>query len=341
MATGRLSGRRRLSLSERAAATLAWIGERGVVLQSARGPVPNVAQYIAGEPIRGSWWGHPAGKEIYAVLTRPRRVARPGVDTTHQRKVTLLHRRVWPSVVRVSELLGVANLSAIHSEHTASGAHHSFEVEFPLWVPEAALRDADVLSLDEAFALLPKCLQRARTWSVTPMSAKRDGRGRLDQVLTPQTFLLYAVILADALLMDFDRASKPAICALRQLLVVEVHLRQVPVEGVDVLEDRLVTALQGRRGDTQDDVLLVLQVLVRQLHRGHRGARRLEGLGRGVLLLVVGREELAVGRRVRGAQMAAREGRRRVRDERGRETVRRRATRRRRTRSPRRRSVRE
>ena len=149
-----------MSLSERVAATLAWIGERGVVLQSARGPVPNVAQYIAGEPIRGSWWGHPAGKEIYAVLNAldesPDLVATRLIN----RKVTLLHRRVWPSVVRVSERLGVANLSAIHSEHTASGAHHSFEVEFPLWVPEAALRDADALSLDEALALLPECLRR-------------------------------------------------------------------------------------------------------------------------------------------------------------------------------------
>src|SRR4030095_7234834 len=32
------------------------VREQGIVLQSARGPVPNLAEYVAGEPIRGSWW---------------------------------------------------------------------------------------------------------------------------------------------------------------------------------------------------------------------------------------------------------------------------------------------
>ena len=36
-----------------------WLREQGVVLQSARGPVPNLAEQVAGERIRGSWWGPP------------------------------------------------------------------------------------------------------------------------------------------------------------------------------------------------------------------------------------------------------------------------------------------
>ncbi len=144
---------------DRADSTLAWIREYGVVLQSARGPVPNVAQFIAGEPIRGSWWGHPAGKEIYAILN----ILDDSPDLVSTRlinlKVTLLHRRVWPGVVRARDFLGVDRLSAIHSEHTTSGAHRSFEVEFPLWVPEATMREAASLSLDEAIALLPACLR--------------------------------------------------------------------------------------------------------------------------------------------------------------------------------------
>lgn len=143
----------------RAATTLDWIREQGVVLQSARGPVANVAQFIAGEPIRGSWWGHSAGKEIYAILhildDAPELVSTRLINT----KVTLLHARVWPSIVRVSDLLGVARLAAIHSEHTASGAHHSFEVDYPLWVPAETLRAAEQLSVDEAFATLPECLR--------------------------------------------------------------------------------------------------------------------------------------------------------------------------------------
>jgi hypothetical protein len=46
------------------------VREQGVVLQSARGPLPNLAEQIAGERISGSWWGHSSGHEIFAVLTR-------------------------------------------------------------------------------------------------------------------------------------------------------------------------------------------------------------------------------------------------------------------------------
>jgi hypothetical protein len=138
---------------------MTWIREHGVVLQSARGPVPNVAQFIAGEPIRGSWWGHRAAKEIYAVLSvideSPEIVSTRLIND----KVTLLHARVWPSVVRVSELLGVGRLAAIHSEHTASGVHRSFEVPYPGWVPSEARRAARRLSDHQAFANLPGCLR--------------------------------------------------------------------------------------------------------------------------------------------------------------------------------------
>jgi hypothetical protein len=147
------------ALSARAAGTLAWIRDHGVVLQSARGVVPNVAQFIAGEPIRGSWWGHPAGKEIYAVLSEldehPDLVSTRLID----HKVTLLHARVWPSVVRLSAVLGVERLAAIHSEHTKSGAHHSVELAYPSWVPAATLLEATSLSEEEAFANLPACLR--------------------------------------------------------------------------------------------------------------------------------------------------------------------------------------
>jgi len=44
---------------DRNAETMAWVEAQGIVLQSARGPLPNVADFIAGEPIRGSWWATP------------------------------------------------------------------------------------------------------------------------------------------------------------------------------------------------------------------------------------------------------------------------------------------
>jgi hypothetical protein len=147
---------------DRSAEALAWVGEQGVVLQSARGPVANLAQFIAGEPIRGSWWGHPAANEIYEILSRIDDA--PDVVATRliNGKITLIHARVWPAIVRVADTLGSERLAAVHQEHTASGAHRTVEVAYPLWVPREVLASAEQLSLDDAFALLPHCLVDGR-----------------------------------------------------------------------------------------------------------------------------------------------------------------------------------
>jgi hypothetical protein len=34
---------------------IAFVKRHGIVLESARGPVPSLAEAVAGEPIRGSW----------------------------------------------------------------------------------------------------------------------------------------------------------------------------------------------------------------------------------------------------------------------------------------------
>ena len=47
---------------------LAFVERHGIVLQAARGPLPNLAETIAGGAIRGSWWGHPKGKEIFRAV---------------------------------------------------------------------------------------------------------------------------------------------------------------------------------------------------------------------------------------------------------------------------------
>jgi len=72
---------------------LDWVREQGVVMQSARGPVPSLAERIAGGPIRGSWWAQPSGQEIYRVLNEVR--ASPDVLATRliNGKVTLIHSR--------------------------------------------------------------------------------------------------------------------------------------------------------------------------------------------------------------------------------------------------------
>jgi hypothetical protein len=136
-----------------------WIREQGLVLQSGHGPLPNLAEYVAGEPIRGSWWGHKAGHEIFAVLCQV--LASSDVVATRlvNGKVTLIHRRLWPALVRVADRFAPGRLAAVDEEHTAAGAHRRVETPFPDWVPAEDLAAAAKLTVDEAIDQLPACLR--------------------------------------------------------------------------------------------------------------------------------------------------------------------------------------
>jgi hypothetical protein len=138
---------------------LDWVREQGVVMQSARGPVPSLAERVVGGPIRGSWWGHPSGHEIYRVLNEVR--ASPEVIALRliDGKVTLIHRRLWPALVRAADRFPADRLAAIDEVHTAGGAHRTTEIPFPDWVPAEDLSAASVLTIDEALAQLPAYLR--------------------------------------------------------------------------------------------------------------------------------------------------------------------------------------
>jgi len=134
--------------------------EHGMLLASARGPIPNVAEIVAGEPIDGSWWGHPAGHHIFGVLNDL--AASPDVVRLRlvRGRVTLVHRRLWPALVRLEDRFDPATLAAIDEEHTPSGRHRTTATAFPDWVPAEVVHEASRLSEDEALALLPDCLCR-------------------------------------------------------------------------------------------------------------------------------------------------------------------------------------
>ena len=48
-----------------AAEVLVFVDTHGVVLESASGPVPLLVTALVGEPIRGSWWGHPQSHQVF------------------------------------------------------------------------------------------------------------------------------------------------------------------------------------------------------------------------------------------------------------------------------------
>src|SRR5258707_14153303 len=100
---------------------LAFIREHGVVLESARGPVPSLAQVIAGEPIRGSWWSHPKSHEIFAVT----RAVRDSDDVLVCRliagKITYVHRRGGARPFRVADRCSLICLSPLRADAPPSG----------------------------------------------------------------------------------------------------------------------------------------------------------------------------------------------------------------------------
>jgi hypothetical protein len=137
----------------------AMLFERGLLLESARGPVPNVAELVAGESITGSWWSHPASHSIFAAINE----LADSPDVVRLRlvngKVTLVHRRLWAALVRVSDRIPTERLASVEEEHTASGAHRKVETPFPNWVPRDVVEAAAALTDEQAFEALPECVR--------------------------------------------------------------------------------------------------------------------------------------------------------------------------------------
>jgi hypothetical protein len=129
---------------------LGFVEEHGVILESGHGPVPSLVEAIAGEAIRGTWWGHPKGRAIF----RATRAVRDSADVLVCRllggKITYIHRRLWPALVRLADEIGPMRLDAIREEHTQSGAHKLVTIAFPRWVPSEVTKAAEKLSEAEA-----------------------------------------------------------------------------------------------------------------------------------------------------------------------------------------------
>jgi hypothetical protein len=151
----------RVPARQRPLDVMALLAERGMLLESARGPIPNVAELVAGESIAGSWWGHPAGHEIFAAIN----AVADSPDVVRLRlvngKVTLVHRRLWPALARVGDRFPSSRLAAIEEVHTSSGAHRKVETAFPAWLPADVVKTAAAMSEAEALALLPDFLSGA------------------------------------------------------------------------------------------------------------------------------------------------------------------------------------
>jgi len=133
---------------------LAFVATHGVVLASARGAAPRLIDAIAGETIVGNWWSHPKANAIYDVLERASGSPEVLPCRLVDGKVTLVHRRLWPALVRLADRFAPERIAQVRNEHTPSGRHVAQHVPFPEWVPADVGRAAADLDDDEAVVAL-------------------------------------------------------------------------------------------------------------------------------------------------------------------------------------------
>jgi len=141
---------------------IGFVRQHGVVLESAKGPIPNLAEAVARTPIRGNWWKHPDSKMIFRATRLVRGCEHVLVCRLVEGKVTYVDSRLWPAIVRLARYFSPEALASIREEHSASGEHRIYTLPFPKWVPSNARKGAKALSEAKAATQLGR-------WATTLM----------------------------------------------------------------------------------------------------------------------------------------------------------------------------
>ena len=69
-------------------------------------------------------------------------------------KITYVHRRLWPALVRLAGRFPRVRLAAVTEVHTAAGRHEIRLTQFPQWVPKRVLAAANQMTEQEAISRL-------------------------------------------------------------------------------------------------------------------------------------------------------------------------------------------
>src|SRR5438128_12513442 len=93
---------------------IAWIKRSGIAVESARASVPSLAHVVAGEPIRGSWWAHPRGKDIFLLSRVIRRSPDILVCRLVDGKINYVHRRLWRALVSLAARFSKQRLARLN-----------------------------------------------------------------------------------------------------------------------------------------------------------------------------------------------------------------------------------
>ncbi len=148
---------------------MAFVREQGVVLVSGKGAVPRLTEVIVGGPIRGSWWAHPKSHQIFAILQAVTHSKEILVCRLVDGKITLVHRRLWPALVRIAGRFRPDQIAQVREEHLPSGQHVTRLVPFSKWVPAEVRKEAKAISEPEALAALGP-------WTLVPDASSKHRR---------------------------------------------------------------------------------------------------------------------------------------------------------------------
>ncbi len=138
---------------------VAWVKKCGIAVESARASVPNLAELVAGESLRGSWWAHPKGNDIFLLSRAIRRSPDVLVCRLVDGRITYVHRRLWPALVSLAGRFSRQRLAAVKEVHTRAGKHELLVTPFPDWVPNEVLQAAQKVSEKDAASQLAPVLQ--------------------------------------------------------------------------------------------------------------------------------------------------------------------------------------
>src|SRR4051812_1024188 len=133
---------------------LAWVKKCGIAVESGHVRVPSLAQIVAGEPVKGSWWAHAKGKQIFRLSRKIRASGDVLVCRLVDGKITYVHKRLWPALVSSATQYPRQRLAALREVHTRSGKHKVILTPYPKWVPKEVMKAAGKVSEEEASARL-------------------------------------------------------------------------------------------------------------------------------------------------------------------------------------------
>ncbi len=140
--------------------TLDFIRYYGVVLEAARGIEPSLAERVAGEKIKGNWWGHPKGHAIYELTQKVHDSKAVLICTLAKGRITYIHRRLWPSFAKLSNRFPSKALDKVREIHLASGRHKREDIPFPDWIPIDVYQKSKSLEKRDAESEISKWLER-------------------------------------------------------------------------------------------------------------------------------------------------------------------------------------